>query len=52
MDVESLEGVTIEGEIELDMDAGSGLDPQLAHMLGHVASQIARHLINISQLMR
>ena len=52
MDVESLEGVTIEGDIELEMDAGSGLDPQLAHMLGHEASQIARHLINISQFMR
>jgi len=50
--VESLEGVTIEGDIELEMDAGGGLDPQLAYMLGHEASQIARHLTNISQFMR
>jgi len=47
MDVESLEGVTIEGDIELEMDAGGGLDPQLAYMLGHETAQIARHLINI-----
>ena len=52
MDMESLEGVTIEGDIELEMDAGSGLDPQLAYMLGHETAQIARHLINISQFMR
>ncbi len=52
MDVESLEGVTIEGDIELEMDAGGGLDPQLAYMLGHETAQIARHLINISKILR
>ena len=52
MDVESLEGVTIEGDIELEMDASSGLDPQVAYMLGHETAQVARHLINISQFMR
>jgi acetyl-CoA decarbonylase/synthase, CODH/ACS complex subunit delta len=51
MDVESLEGVTIEGDIELDMDTGGGLDPQLAYMLGHETAQIAQHLINISRLL-
>jgi acetyl-CoA decarbonylase/synthase complex subunit delta len=51
MDVESLEGVTIEGDIELEMDTGGGLDPQLAYMLGHETAQIARHLINISRLL-
>ena len=51
MDVESLEGVTIEGDIELEMDAGGGLDPQLAYMLGHETTQIAVHLINISRLL-
>ncbi|MBA1341477.1 MAG: Acetyl-CoA decarbonylase/synthase complex subunit delta 1 [ANME-2 cluster archaeon] len=51
MDVESLEGVTIEGDIELEMDAGGGLDPQLAYMLGNETAQIARHLINISRLL-
>ena len=52
MDVESLEGVTIEAEIELEMDVGGGLDPQVAYMLGNETAQIARHLINISQFMR
>jgi len=52
MDVESLEGVTIEGDIELEMDANGGLDPQLAYALGHETAQIARHLINISQFIR
>ena len=52
LDVESLEGVTIDGDIELEMDAGGGLDPQLAYMLGHETAQIARHLMNISQFMR
>ena len=52
MDVESLEGVTVEGDIELEMDAGGGLDPQLAYALGHETAQIARHLTNISQFLR
>jgi acetyl-CoA decarbonylase/synthase complex subunit delta len=52
MDVESLEGVTIEGDIELEMDGGGGLDPQLAYMLGNETARIAQHLINISQFMR
>jgi acetyl-CoA decarbonylase/synthase complex subunit delta len=51
IDVESLEGVTIEGDIELEMDAGGGLGPQLAYMLGHETAQIASHLINISRLL-
>lgn len=51
MDVEALEGVTIEGDIELELDAMGGLNPQLAYMLGHEAAQIAQHLINISRLL-
>ncbi len=52
MDVEALEGVTIEGDIDLEMDASGGLNPQLAYALGHETARIARHLTNISQFMR
>ncbi len=51
MDVEALEGVTIEGDIDLEMDASGGLNPQLAYVLGHETAQIAQHLINISRLL-
>ncbi|KAF5426022.1 acetyl-CoA decarbonylase/synthase complex subunit delta [Candidatus Methanomarinus sp.] len=51
MEVEALEGVTIEGDIELEMDAIGGLNPQLAYLLGQETAQIAGHLINISQLL-
>jgi acetyl-CoA decarbonylase/synthase complex subunit delta len=51
MDVEALEGVTIEGDIELDLGGGGGLDPAFAYSLGHEAAQIAVHLANISRLL-
>lgn len=51
MDVESLEGVTIEGDIELELDALGGLNPQLSYMLGQETAQIAHHLINISRIL-
>ena len=51
MDVEALEGVTIEGDIELDLGGGGGLDPALAYSLGHEAAQIAVHIANISRLL-
>ncbi len=51
MDVEALEGVTIEGDIELDLSGGGGLDPALAYSLGHEAAQIAVHIANISRLL-
>ncbi|MCG7853774.1 MAG: CO dehydrogenase/acetyl-CoA synthase subunit delta, partial [Methanosarcinaceae archaeon] len=51
MDVEALEGVTIEGDIELDLGGVGGLDPALAYSLGHEAAQIAVHIANISRLL-
>ena len=51
MDVEALEGVTIEGDIELDLSGGGVFDPTLAYSLGHEAAQIAVHLVNISRLL-
>jgi len=51
MDVEVLEGVTIEGDIELDIDGGGGLDPGLAYALGHETAQIAAHFANISRML-
>jgi acetyl-CoA decarbonylase/synthase complex subunit delta len=51
MDVEVLEGVTIEGDIELDISGGGGFDPIIAYALGHEAAQIAAHLANISRLL-
>ena len=51
MDVEALEGVTIEGDIELDLSGSGVFDPTLAYSLGHEAAQIAVHLVNISRLL-
>ena len=51
-DVEALEGVTIEGDIELDTSGGGGLNPALASALGHEAAQISVHLANISRMLR
>ena len=51
LDVEALEGVHIEGDIELELDSMGGLNPQLSYMLGQETAQIAQHLINISRLL-
>ena len=51
MDIEAIEGITIEGDIDLEMDTSGGLDPQLAYMLGQETAQIATHFINISRLL-
>ncbi|HJH30214.1 MAG TPA: CO dehydrogenase/acetyl-CoA synthase subunit delta [Methanosarcinaceae archaeon] len=50
-DVEALEGVTIEGDIELDISGGGGLNPALAYALGHETAQISLHLANISRML-
>ena len=50
-DVEALEGVTIEGDIELDTSGGGGLNPDLAYALGHETAQISVHLANISRML-
>ncbi len=51
-DVEALEGVAIEGEIELDINGGGGLNPALAYALGHETAQISVNLANISRMLR
>ncbi|MBW6469991.1 MAG: CO dehydrogenase/acetyl-CoA synthase subunit delta [Methanosarcinaceae archaeon] len=50
-DVEALEGVTIEGDIELDISGGGGLNPALAYALGHETAQISVHLANIANML-
>ncbi len=50
-DIEALEGVTIEGDIELDISGGGGLNPALAYALGHETAQISVHLANISRML-
>lgn len=49
LDIEALEGVKIEGDIEIDL--GGGLSPQLAYALGQEAAKIAVSLINISRIL-
>ncbi|SES84431.1 acetyl-CoA decarbonylase/synthase delta subunit [Methanococcoides vulcani] len=51
LDVESLEGVTIEGDIELDISGGGGLNPAMAYALGHEAAQISLHVANIARML-
>ncbi|MDK2831329.1 MAG: acetyl-CoA decarbonylase/synthase, complex subunit delta [Methanolobus sp.] len=51
LDVESLEGVTIEGDIELNITGGGGLNPALAYALGNEISQISLHMANIGRML-
>lgn len=51
LDVDSLEGVTIEGDIELDISGGGGLNPAMAYALGHEAAQISLHVANIARML-
>jgi len=51
LDVDSLEGVTIEGDIELNISGGGGLNPAMAYALGHEAAQISLHIANISRML-
>ncbi|WP_445475798.1 CO dehydrogenase/acetyl-CoA synthase subunit delta [Methanococcoides methylutens] len=51
LDVQSLEGVTIEGDIELDISGGGGLNPAMAYALGHEAAQISLHVANIARML-
>ena len=49
MDVEALEGVTIEGDIEIDLGGlGGGLDPMLAAALGQESAVLAQHFARIA----
>lgn len=51
LDVDSLEGVTIEGDIELDIQGGGGMNPAMAYALGHEAAQISLHVANIARML-
>ncbi|MCS3924472.1 CO dehydrogenase/acetyl-CoA synthase subunit delta [Methanosalsum natronophilum] len=51
LDIEALEGVEIEGDIEIDIGGLGGFDPNLAHALGHETAQLSVHLANISRLL-
>jgi acetyl-CoA decarbonylase/synthase complex subunit delta len=49
-EIEALEGVKIEGDVEIDLGQ-MGLNPQMAYALGHETAQLALHLINISKIL-
>jgi len=49
-DIQALEGVKIEGDIEIDLGQ-MGLNPQMAYALGHETAQMAMHLMNISRIL-
>jgi len=51
LNIESLEGVTIEGDIELNITGGVGLNPALAYALGSEISQISLHMANIGRML-
>ncbi|WP_406662268.1 CO dehydrogenase/acetyl-CoA synthase subunit delta [Methanolobus sp. ZRKC3] len=51
LNVEALEGVTIEGDIELDISGGGGLNPALAYAIGGEISQISLHMANIGRIL-
>ncbi len=50
LDIEALEGVRIEGDVELDLGQ-MGLNPKMAYALGYETAQIAVHLMNISRIL-
>ncbi|MCR3883607.1 MAG: CO dehydrogenase/acetyl-CoA synthase subunit delta [Methanothrix sp.] len=50
MDVKSLEGVTIEGDIELEIDAGAaGAGPLFAYYFGEEVAKVAVQLVNMAK---
>ncbi len=51
MNIESLDGVTIEGDIELNITGSGGLNPALAYALGQEISQISLHMANIGRIL-
>lgn len=50
-DIEALEGVSIEGDIELNITGGGGLNPALAYALGQEISHISLHMANIGRIL-
>src|SRR6056297_3657625 len=51
LNVEALEGVTIEGDIELDISGGGGLNPELAYAIGNEISHMSLHMANIGRIL-
>ncbi|MFA0822320.1 MAG: CO dehydrogenase/acetyl-CoA synthase subunit delta [Methanomethylovorans sp.] len=51
LNIESLDGVTIEGDIELNITGSGGLNPALAYALGQEISQISLHMANIGRIL-
>ncbi len=49
--VQSLEGVILEGDIEIEMDLSSGAQPLLAQSLGQEFTKLALQLFNFSRAM-
>ncbi|MCX9025388.1 MAG: acetyl-CoA synthase subunit delta, partial [Candidatus Methanoperedens sp.] len=49
-DIQALEGVKIEGDVEIDLGQ-MGMNPQMAYALGHETAQLALHLMNISRIL-
>ncbi len=50
MNVQSLEGLTIEGDVEIEIDAGAGgVGPMFAYYFGQEAAKIAMQLMNFAR---
>ena len=50
MNVQSLEGIKIEGDVEIEIDAGAGgVGPLFAYYFGQEAAQIAMQLIKFAK---
>jgi len=50
MNVQSLEGLKIEGDVEIDLDIGAGgVGPMFAYYFGQEAAKIAMQLINFAK---
>jgi acetyl-CoA decarbonylase/synthase complex subunit delta len=50
MNVQSLEGLTIEGDVEIEIDAGAGgVGPLFAYYFGQEAAKIAMQLMNFAK---
>ena len=49
--VQSLEGVILEGDIEIEMDISGGAQPLIAQSLGQEFTKLAMQLFNFSRAM-
>jgi len=49
--VQSLDGVILEGDIEIEMDLSSGIQPLLAQSLGREFTSLVLQLFNFSRAM-